>query len=237
MGSVNDIIDAIRTDLAVIVDQARWAHVHGYAKAGHGLTAEHGTDLARTEDERAKGPTYDLQIGNHNARVAYQHACRSVARADLLLARALLDDSVSLQRPVWRLYQHSHPAVLAKASEGLLWRLDRIDAEAHAKTLSVIRRSFDRVVRGLSKALDAGPADGIAHNETPCKTCKIRPRAEREKPDGGTRVAAAGECDTCATWRRRNGTPRPTQLDTGPVNEARAAQARRMARGEGWGAA
>lgn len=228
-----DDLERIGDDLYRVVDQARWAHTHGYIKAGHGLDAEHGTDLSKPEAERLKGPRYDLQIGDHKARVAYQHACRTVARADLLLARILLQTP---QPVVVKLYQYVHPDVLDKAAKAVRWRLHAVDPKEHARTLDTIGKALDGCVRKLSKALDAGSTDGIAHGEL-CKTCRIRPRAEREKDDGTMRVSKAGECDTCATYRSRSGHERPTELDKGPIREAKAAQARRIARGEHWGVA
>lgn len=226
-------VQRIGNDLYRVVDQARWAHTHGYIKAGHGLDAEHGVDLSKPEVERMRGPRYDLQIGDHRARVAYQHACRTIARADLLLARALRREP---QPQIVALHQYVHPDLLDKAAKAVRWRLHAVDPKANAKTLGTIGKALDGCERKLSKALDAGSTDGIAHGEM-CKTCRIRPRAEREKDDGTMRASKAGECDTCATYRNRAGHERPTSLDTGPIREAKAAQARRIARGEHWGAA
>lgn len=217
----------ITSDLALIVDQARWAHSHGHWKAGHGLTAEHGVDLSRTEEDRLKGPTYDLEVGDHRARDAYHHACTAVHRTDVLLAGIVLAEGVGIQPLVVRLDVFSGPDLLARVAKHATWRAEHIIEPAdHRHRLSTIRKTLDRAVRGLSAALDVGPREGIAHNEKPCKTCSIRPAADRKS-----------ECDTCATYRRRNNIPRPTSLDHDRINQARAAQARRISRGEGWGAA
>lgn len=223
----------IRSDLATIVDQARWAYIHGYSKAGHGLDAERGVDLSRTEDERMKGPTFDLEVGDHKARTAYQAAVVAVARADVLLASLV----AGAQPPLIRLTMFARPDQLARVASHAAWRAEHATVK-NGRRVRTIRAGLDRAVRGLSKAMDDGPADGIAHAETPCKTCKVRPRAERVNGDGGeARPTQAGECDTCATWRKRNGRSRPTSLDSGPLMEARAAQQRRRARGEDFGAA
>lgn len=221
---MNDTARAIRTDLAKIVDQALWAHSHGYNRTGRGLDAEHGTDLSKPELDRDAGPVFDLQVGDHRARVAYQHAVRALTRADRLCAAMLALDGVTFQHPIARLTDYARPFALQQTAARLVWRLDRLDVERHAKRLERVRSMFDRAVRGLSTALDHGTADGIAHAERPCRTCGVRESADRKT-----------ECDTCATWRRRNGTTRPKHLDATAVNEARLAQARRLARGEGWG--
>lgn len=230
---IADLLD----DLDKIIDACRWAHGFAYGKTGRGLDAERGADLSRTQTEKDKGPTYDIEIGNHQARVAYQQACTVLNDTTRRLIFAAGVDGLR-QGPVFQLVTpYSVPLELINARNRIVWYLERIHVETHKRTLDHIRKQFDMAVRDLTAALSAGEAQGIAHGEKPCKTCGIRPQAEREKPDGTKRPAAAGECDTCATWRRRNGSTRPKELDTGPVNEARAAQARRMARGEGWGAA
>lgn len=216
--------EAIISDIAVVVDQARWAYAHGYQKEGRGLDAARGVDLSRTEAERLAGPTYDLEIGSHQARIAYQNAATAITRCDRLLASALAAEGVRFQPKVVAVDPHMRPHQLVKVAAHAVWRASRITNPS--PRLSRVRSSLDRAVRGLSKALDHGPADDIAHKEKPCRTCTIRPSADRKT-----------ECDTCATYRRRNGIARPTKLDTGPVNEARAAQQRRQERGEGWGVA
>lgn len=226
-------LDAIVSDLAVIVEQCRWAHVHGYWKAGRGLDREHGADLSRTETERLAGPTFDLEVGDYNARTAYQHAIVAVNRADVLLA-SLVEGP---QPPLLRLTTFASPDALAEVAWAASWRAGHVTVH-NARRIASVRQGLDRAVRGLSKALDAGPADGIAHGEKNCVTCHIRPQAERAKPDGSTRAHKGGECSVCAQWRTRNGVARPAaKLDGEFLNEARAAQARRRARDEGWGAA
>jgi len=223
---VSDSLAAIKADLDRIVDAALWAHAHGYNRTGRGLDAEHGTDLSKPEHERDAGPVYDLQIGAHTARVAYQHAVTAVSLADRLAAVMLLQEGVTFQHDVEPLTGYARPHELRQCANRLRWRLERITPALHARRLEAVRRNFDRAVRSLSKALDHGPADGIAHGEKMCRTCGIRPSADRK-----------AECDTCATWRRRNGSARPLKLDADAVNQARAAQARRLARNEGWGEA
>jgi hypothetical protein len=220
---VTDPLERIVADLSRLVDQAKWAHTHGHWKAGHGLQAEHGTDLSRPEADRLKGPRFDIEVGDHNARVAYQQACQAVTLVDVTLAAV----THGPQPPVRPLTVYARPHELEQAARSALDRAGRVhNPDDHRRHLNHAATALDRAVRSLSKALDVGPADGIAHGEKMCRTCGIRPSADRKT-----------ECDTCATWRRRNGTTRPVTLDHDVVNQARAAQARRMARGEGWGAA
>lgn len=232
---MNDTTAAIISDLRLLVDQARWAHVHGYWKEGHGLDAERGTDLSKTEAERDKGPTYDLQIGSHPARVAYQHAVAAVAHADRMLAVLLLNEGQSIQPKLIRLDAYSPPIRLVDGASRAAWRAERITRK-HAQ-LKDVREKLDTAVRGLSKALDHGTTDGIAHGEM-CKTCGIRPRAEHTAVDGAVTVRRQGECETCARYRARTGQQRDAKkLDGEWLNQARAAQQRRIARGESWGVA
>lgn len=220
-------LHAICTDLARILDEARWAHTHGYHAAGRGLDAEHGTDLSRTEVDRSSGPVFDLEVGDHRARVAYQHAVKVIRRADLDLARALAGDGVTKQPPLTRRTDVMHPVDLERMARHLAWRLDNADEKRHAAVLYRIGRALDRSVRALITALDRGAQPYTAHKESPCKTCGIRERAKRKT-----------ECDTCATWRARHGgAARPKRLDEDSINVARAAQQRRLQRGEGWGVA
>lgn len=224
MGDHASTVAAITRDLHLIADQARWAHTHGWWAEGHGLDSEHGTDLSRTEHQRQDGPTYDIEIGSHPARVAYQHAATTVARCDVLLAAVIVDQGGRAQPPLLPLNTYSPPTVLAQVAGHAAWRATH--TEPHRR-LDAVRKSLDRTVRGLGKALDHGPIPYTSHQQSPCRTCTIRDRAPRK-----------AECDTCATWRARHGgATRPADLDLGPLNEARAAQARRLARGEGWGAA
>lgn len=216
---------AILDDLSKIIDSAMWAHAMGYSKAGRGLDAERGMDLSRTVQQREEGPTYDLEIGDHAARVAYQAAVTAVSRADVVLATLLAHDGVTFQPIVLRLDGYAFPSTFRRCAARVQWRLERI--EGHDKELTKIRSSFDRVLRGLSKALDHGPTTVFtAHKERPCRTCGIRPRAK------------GLECKTCETWRyRHDGRTRPVTLDHDSVTEAKAAQVRRAARDEGWGVA
>ena len=224
-------LEAIVSDLAVIVEQCRWAHVHGYWKAGRGLDREHGADLSRTETERLAGPTFDLEIGDHNARQAYQHAISAVARADVLLASLVTHPQPKLVR----LTPFSRPDDLAKVAKAAAWRAQHATVH-NPRRIATIRQGLDRAVRGLSKALGDGKTDHVQTAEVLCRTCRIRERATRTLDDGSSRPNSS-ECETCLQWRRRNGHPRPTSLDSGPLLEARAAQARRRARGEDYGAA
>lgn len=220
------MIDDILTDLDSLIDQAMWAHVHGYWKEGHGLDAEHGTDLSRSEADRQKGPTYDLEIGCHTARVAYQGAVSAVSGSDVLAAAILHRQGLVNQLPVEPLDVYVFPFYLRRTAHRLAWRLGRIDETRDKADLLTIRKNLDKALRGLSKTFEHGTIPS-ALRENPCRTCGIRDRAPKRT-----------ECKTCETWRlRHDGQPRPKKLDADSINQARAAQIRRLARGDGWGAA
>lgn len=229
-------LDAIATDLATLTEQARWAYTHGYWKAGRGLDAERGVDLSESEDDRIdRTPKYDIEVGNHAAKVAYQAAVRAVQRADVLVA-SLVDGP---QPPLIRLSVFSRPDQLALVARNARWRCEHATIP-NQKRVNRVRTTIDKAVRGLSKAMGDGVKDKVAHVEAEkCSTCKIRDRAEHTNVDGAKTLRRQGECETCARWRaRNNGQTRPAaKLDGDWLNEARAAQARRRARGEDWGAA
>lgn len=221
-------LDAIRDDLSKIVDQAMWAHGIGYSKPGRGLDAERGADLSRTEEEREKGGTRQIEIGDKRCRVAYRRAVRAVTKADHAAALMLVQQGVTFQLKVVPLTDYSFPTDLRRTAVRLRWRLDRIEEKQHKAELADIHTLFDKAIRGLARALDHGSTVVYtAHRDNPCRTCGIRQR----RPKGI-------ECKTCETWRfRHEGKTRPVSLDHDSVNEARAAQVRRMARDEGWGVA
>lgn len=228
---MNDL-DAIAVDLATIVVQAKWAHGYAYAKTGRGLTAERGVDLHESEDDKiAHAKMFDLDIGDNKARVAYQRAVRAVGRADVLLA-SLVEGP---QRPLLRLTVFSRPDEVETVAGNAVWRCGRATGKNVLRIVAV-RKSVDRSVRGLSKAMGDGRTDAVQTAEVLCRTCRIRERGVRTLEDGSTRPNSS-ECETCRQWRQRNGHPRPSSLDSGPVMAARAAQARRRERGDDFGAA
>lgn len=235
---MNGPLAAIRHDLRLVADQARWAYTQGWWPA----TTERGIDLSRPEHVRLAGPAYDPAIGDARARHAWAAAVDAVAYTDRVLAVILRYHGVTRQAvlhlPAPDLNPVHEPVTLRRVTLHAMWRVDQLaHLGVRSRHFDQPRRRLDAAARALSAALDHGPADGIAHGEKPCKTCRIRPQAERARPDGTRRPSKGRECDTCAIWRTRNGHPRPTSLDEGPVKRARAAQARRHARGEGWGAA
>lgn len=229
-------VNACLEDLARVVEDLRWAHATGYGKAGRGLDAERGAALPPLEDEdpdKVPGPTFALDVGDHDCRVAYQ---RTVSR----LARVEADtDSVLDELGVKPLPVRLNPSPVAPlatvllCASGIRWRLltlrdmDVTDAQRRRLRPKVkhVRTLLDTSVRNLSKALSKGKAVE-ATGEKRCGTCEIRPRRDRGK-----------ECETCHKWRQRNKQPRPKSLDKDVVELAQQAKARREARGEGWGAA
>lgn len=214
--------EAILADLDRILDGARWAHGYAYGKAGRGLSAEHGSDLSKSvEEKEAEAARYDVGVGSHPAREAYHQAADTLNAAQGALQQSITLIQRRVARPV-PLGAYSTPDDLAAGARAIR-RLLGFDQPA--KTLTHVRTQFDSTVRALSKALDVGRADGIAHGEM-CVTCTIRPKLEGKKR----------ECETCDRYRRRTGVKRDAaKLDHEPILLARQAQQRRIARGEHWG--
>lgn len=230
---VDDPIAAIIRDLALITDSARWAWTHGYWPAGRGLDAERGADLARTEQDRAAGPRFDLEIGDHRAREAYQAACLTVRIAGRNLAVFAAADGHLRQpaRPI--LDGYSPPTELAAATAHATWCAQHLNQPLRWRTgVDHVRRTLDATVRQLWKALESGPTDALhqvePRREVPaslrCNICGWR----HKHPKLG------GRCTTCAKYQRRHGTERPKHLDG---IDPREAQRKRTQRGEGFGAA
>lgn len=228
-------LEAILDDLPKLLDGARWAYGAAWSKAGRGLDAERGMDLSRSEAERLQGDTYDIETGNHAARKAYQGAVNAVRRCDVLLATL-----VRGRQPAFvPLTPFSSPEVLARVIVCIEARAGLVSDPNHSRVRQA-RQLVDRAVRGLSKALDAGPALGIAHAEK-CSNGKCGAvRAEHETVDGKVTARRGGECEACSRYRlRHDGEARPPHLfkSGDEIGQAKAAQAKRIARSEGWGAA
>lgn len=227
-------LDAIRRDLLLVLDGAKWAYTLGWVKASAGLQAERGASTAKTEAEQDEGEVYDIGVADHKARVAYRDATLAVGRTNVCLAAMLRNVPQPLLTPCGGPYTTVRQ--LEVAVQAAVRRVDLFESEAgHTRRLRYLRTELDRAVRGLSAVLDRGRADGIAHNEDAqpergirkedrCKICKLRKKAKKK----------GDRCNTCATYFMRNRKERPTKLDPMKPEDA---QAKRIARGEHWGAA
>lgn len=230
-------LDACLDDLARVTEDVRWAYQTGYGKQGRGLDAERGAPLPPQEDEAnpdtVKGERYELDVGDHACRDAYQRTAARLAKVEVHLAVACDAAGLTAQPILVKPSPQSEAVRVLACASGIRWRLIAL-REVEVSTIQrrrirhhteQARKMLDVSVRQLGKALSKGKASE-AVGEKPCITCEIRPRRDRGK-----------ECDTCHTWRRRNNTTRPKKLDEAVVESAQAAKRRREERGEGWGAA
>lgn len=250
---IGEALAAITADLEILANELRWCHANAYWPAGRALDAPPGTSLAKPADpndpDHVPGPERDVGIGDFASRMAWHSAVAEVAQVEVRLALALAWCGRTEQPRVVAPGHASSIAVVLQVVANCVWRvreleaipvagLERIVVKAVRTHVEAARKATDAAVRDLSRALHRGPASGIAHAEKPCRTCKVRPMAERERSDGTRKPSRHGECETCAKWRQRNKGPRPAEkLDREPLREARAAQMRRHQRGEGWGSA
>lgn len=214
---LDDLLAGMASDLAAIHKALGWAEGYGYGKPGRGLDAEHGTDLARSEAERLAGPTYDLGIGDHGARLALQRALPRLARVEVLLICAnaaagwtRIASSYGMVA-LGEVPTSSHIALSIRVIDVLLDSLVE-----HLPGDAVGRRRVERwafkasqhltwCLGGFSRALDRGE---VSKPSTPM--CKNGPHAPASPKQ------AENRCEACAQWFRRNGFERPVHRMTEP---------------------
>lgn len=250
--TVADTIEAIRADLDQIVDWLRWAHTEGFTPTGPRTSTSRGerpdwvtvdpdgtptepdhqpdehTDSDRDPDHQP-GARHDTGIGDHRTRQAWHRATKALTAADDDLVLAAWCCGHSTQPGPSRV-----PATATQADRLLTTiraRLDLCDTDTPPARhrLAQARDHVDLAWRTLHGALTVGAAnpDDHAVGEDMCLICRIRPTAK----------AGAQRCHTCQKFWQRSGRrqERPRSLDGQGVAEAKAALARRKARGEGWG--
>lgn len=238
---IPELLAGIATDLHQITNHLAWAHTQAWWPTSRPLDAPTGRPLPPPADtgdpDHIPGPRYATGLGDHRTAEAIRTATRHLAKVE-----AELDDAVLVTmtaggcphtaRPV---RYGNRPDRLARMLPALRWRVvtlgtsQPIDGEPKKhlhRHLTTARREIDRAWRTLDAALTRGaadPADQAVAARDLCVICRIRPRALKK----GKR------CETCARFKARAGYERPRKLDA--VHDARDAQARRTARGEGFG--
>jgi hypothetical protein len=251
---VGELTDAIAADLEAIADLTRWAHTDGYTPTGAPLDRVIGTEttttavrhidvdpdgeaLTHSDDElvddsppdpdHVAAPRWDLGLGSHRSRAAYEASVPALRRADRFILVATLTTGLETP-PAQRMGSGHELAVVTGAIEVMCRRLGALAPHEPSvrRPLGRARFEVDRGWRILDAAIHYGPADpdDQAVGDL-CRVCRIRPQADR----------SGGRCHTCKRWRTRNGTERPRTLDQDAVDDAVEAQRRRRARGEGWG--
>lgn len=241
MSALSDAFDRIAADLELIRVDLQWAFADGHWPSAPDPTRVAGIN---TQDvvgrDTVPGARYDIGIGNHRAREAYNRAVDRVGDADLKLASALMAWGIHNQPyPVGRL---ASPAALADALKLVERTRRRVDMLVTADAMGLATRPqlravnravfsrrdsarwhVDAAVRGLWDALNVGPIE--TKGEPMCRICGIRALAEKK----------GGRCHTCDSWKTIHGVERPTSLDADHLAAPRAAAQRRRERGEGMG--
>lgn len=225
---------AIAADLRSIEDHLRWAMTQAWWPPSRALDAPRGRALPPldpADPDRVPGPRHATGLGDHRAQQAIA-ACRGhlttaesalrtvhaahIARGDTRPRTVVrrLDPTPIQQVTVCAWFAATLHADLAEHLSPVERRL-----------IGKARRAVDMALGSIAAALgDHKPVDEVRlPAKHRCAICGIRPRA----PKKGKR------CSTCANWRDRHGYERPRRLDS--TADAKAAQARRRARGEGWG--
>lgn len=248
MTTTAELIARCRTDLTLIAQLIPWAHTDAYnptnapterpistlAGAGTALD-ELGNWLPATttpdpDPDHVPGARYDLGLGSHTSRRAYETAVVHIHAAELSIGTAWTFTTSRNARLLKPLATDPAAKVL-RTIDATRLRLDDLvspSSQPYAVRILIGRAAdhLDKAWRSLNGAFTIGAADPDTQAQAdPCRICEIRAAAER----------AGGRCHTCKTWRDRNGYERPTKLDS--VHDAVAAQERRLARGEGYGEA
>jgi hypothetical protein len=229
-----ELADQTAADLDTLADALRWAHTDGYwpeapnpERSTRRPTTAH-TDGLTANPDHVPGPRHDTGIGNHRRRTALRRAIVDIAKVEQNLVVAAYLAGADRQPVAVAPTAASTPHELTTCVTHARRRLDLIRRGGPSKRadqlLDRAARAADRAWRIMAKAFAEGAAGDQAVAEPMCKTCGIRPRADRRT-----------ECKTCATWRQRNGAQRPKKLDDEHRRQVLAAKARRVRRGEGWG--
>lgn len=260
-------VDACLTDLARLADSIRWAYHVGFGRGGYDPDAPRGTGSTPvfTDEEldatliaspgqpggadHVPASRFDIGIGDHGCRSAYQHTAARLAVVEhKASAAALIAGRRRLQPPMLRPTSDATLRTVLDTIDGIDWRLTRVRADltdaddaarrAVRRLVRTIRRLIDQSVAELLTPLTRARRDPLPITPNCCR-CGIRPQAERTRRRKGrvwVEPSEGGRCETCARYKRRhNGEERPTSIDERQVAEAKAAAARRRERGEGWG--
>ena len=170
-------------------------------------------------------------MADHRLRQAYTQALTHLRAADGHLSGLIKRFGVTQPVRIRPSTTSSLAQVLTFVA-GIRWKIVRLveltdgrtPPPAVVRAMRSARGEIDHAWKRLRSATQQGSADPDEHAvDDHCRICEIRPTAPK----------TGGRCNTCHVWRRRNKFERPKKLDG--VDEARQAQSRRHARGEGYG--
>lgn len=233
-----ELVAMVERDLGQLEQAIRWAHADAYWPTNADPVRANGPTTDDQEPDHVPGPRHDIGIGNHRRRQALRAAIGKLREAELHLSvaaamvghwqpRALQQGPLTTARALVAIRRARRRCVALSRPDGPT--VDRLPQTKRA--LSIAADCTDKACRILDAAFSEGEAGSTPTAQVAtCRICGIRPAAPRDQRTGG-------RCHTCKTWRTRNGFERPRNLDTDGIAGARAAQARRTARGEGWGEA
>lgn len=236
-----DLVDHARNDLSQIVREhwLIWCHSNAYFATKPDRDRPSGppeairswvAQLAAESTERKPRPS-DQVVGDGDprSRVAWHESVSELAAAHDCLVAATWAWDVPFTEGTWPLTQPAQNPLEAESSaRSMLIRLGRPVTDGKALAESV--RHVATAWHALSAVFLAGRAD----QETqavgePCTN------PHGKCPNPSSEKEAGGRCRACGSWRRRNTFERPESVCTDGVDEARAAQARRLARGDSFG--
>lgn len=232
--TVREDLAAIAADLHTIEDHLRWATIQAWWPAGRALDAPRGRALPPldpADPDRVPGPRHATGLGDHRAQQAITACCTHLAAAESAL-RTVHAAHIARGDTAPRTVVRRHDPTPVQQVTVCAWYAATLHRDladqlspVERRLIRKARRTVDLALGAIGAALgDHKPVDEVRlPAKDRCAICGIRPRA----PKKGKR------CSTCANWRDRHGYERPRRLDS--IADAKAAQARRRARGEGWG--
>lgn len=242
MATTLTVAQKVRNDLDRLDNDLRWAFTDGHwpERKGDRRNAnrppvELGPDATEQERQRASDTawsrrTHDTGIANDDRRAAYHQAITHLAAAEETAARALVHAGI-LQPAIVRPAGTDAISRIGIAIRRLKIRLVRLDTATQLDTMVAIAdiaHHVDQAVRILDKAFTRGPADGIAIDPE-CRNAK------RGCP--GRATGGRSRCWRCETYWKNDPQHQeiPTAMLKERLDEPKAAQTRRIERGEGWG--
>lgn len=247
MTAAHDLVGAIRQDLAMCEEMAQWAYSDGWHPKTRNpdttskpipMQVRDAQRIGKADPDQVPGARDDIALGDFAARSAYRAAATELrlAHAHLIVAAQAAGQRRQPSVRPWPRATCPELGVLLTAVQAMRMLLDLVAGPANRTTsahLGHARTHTDQAWQALTSYMNRGNADpdkqavgDPASKPQPaklCKNCKIRERVRGE----------GGRCATCGRWFRRKGYERPASRD--PLHTARAAQARRRARGEGYG--
>lgn len=228
--SVADIVAAIRPQLAELEQLLLWAYADGHTPEGRKTpraprVPELDEQPIDPDPDFVPGAKHDTGLGNYRRRQAYQSSMRHLGRAEVCIAACLVGER---QPQLVKPDGGSTLVTIGLLMRSLGVRLDILTGplayhDSTSLRLSTIaQHEVSDALTELQVAFVEADEPERRALQLPCRICYKRDAVKKK----------GGRCSTCDNYRLRNHVERPTELDG---DDGTDAQARRLARGDGWG--